>query len=180
VLAFLNRQHPAILVASKHPSMKLFIITWLLALATAATAQSNLSHQTASNMKVAVWDTYVKGQQGHVLHFDIIVPEALKDSATVFSFGKKYLETMGEPSASLSTQECQFCHIEAPSNDIVQDIQANGYHILEMDPIPATLPANPSRRDLIMHLRGHSAQFRFANFQGMTEDSLRKLVAELK
>jgi hypothetical protein len=123
-------------------------------------------------MKVAVWDTYVKSQKGHVLHFDIIVPETLKDSTTIYSFGKQYLASVGEPSATLNTQECQFCHIEAPSDDVVADIREKGFHILEMDSIPAELPANPTRRDMVLYLRAHSAQYRFANFKGVTEDEL--------
>jgi hypothetical protein len=54
----------------------------------------------------------------------------------------------------------------------VADIREKGFHILEMDSIPAELPANPTRRDMVLYLRAHSAQYRFANFKGVTEDEL--------
>jgi len=30
-------------------------------------------------MKVAVWDTYVTRKEGNIMHFDVIVPEEIKD-----------------------------------------------------------------------------------------------------
>jgi hypothetical protein len=44
------------------------------------------------NMKVAVWDTYVTKKDGSVMHFDILAPESIKDTAVIYNYGKDYLK----------------------------------------------------------------------------------------
>ncbi len=127
-------------------------------------------------MSVAVWDTYVKKRDGSVMHFDIIVPSTLKDAATIHRYGGEYLASAGEAGAKISTEECQFCHIENPSEDMQAAIDDKGYYILEMDDVPASLPDNPTRRDLVLHLRAHDARYRFANLQGKTPAELQSLI----
>ncbi len=132
--------------------------------------------KNATKMSVAVWDTYVKKRDGSVMHFDILVPSTLKDALTIHQYGKEYLATENEEDARLDTEECQFCHIEDVGADVKAAIQASGYYILEMDDIPANLPTNPTRRDLVMHLRAHYAQYRFADLRGKTEEELKAMV----
>jgi len=127
-------------------------------------------------MNVAIWDTYVKTEKGSFLHFDIIVPETQKDSAVIYAYGREYLSTIGGPPADFSAEECRLCHIESPSDEIIHSIQEKGYYILEMEEIPALLPANPARREMILHLRAHDVQYRFANFRGITEEQLKEMV----
>lgn len=127
-------------------------------------------------MKVAVWDTYVKSHTGDVLHFDIIVPQAIRDTGTVLDFGKAHLQSIGEGAASLSTAECRFCHIEEPSNEIREGILQKGHFILEMDSIPAVLPDNASRREKILFLKGHYPNYRFKSFSGVSEEEISGLL----
>ncbi len=127
-------------------------------------------------MSVAVWDTYVKKSDGSVMHFDIIVPSTLKDTVTIHRYGREYLTAKNEKDAKLDTEECQFCHIEDGGPDLRAAIQDRGYYILEMDDIPAALPAKPTRRDLVMHLRAHYAQFRFVDLRGKSEAELKDLM----
>jgi hypothetical protein len=155
--------------------MKTLLTAVLATIAALATAQTDTSMDSKQTMQVAVWDTYVKRSTGSVLHFDIIVPESLKDSATVYAYGRAHLSAADESGGTLSSEQCQFCHIEVPSEEIVQSIREKGYYILEMDEIPAVLPANPTRRDLILHLRAHYPQHRFAKFGGISDDELRKM-----
>ena len=42
-------------------------------------------------MRVSVWDTYVTKKDGTVMHFDIIVPEHIKDETLVYSYGRRYI-----------------------------------------------------------------------------------------
>lgn len=127
-------------------------------------------------MQVAVWDTYVISQSGEVLHFDIIVPQEIKDASAIYQFGAQYLNSINEPEHDLSVNECQFCHIEEPTIEIVAAIQDKGYYILEMDPIPTSLGTNASRRDKIMYLKGHYPQHRFQNFRGVSEDDVDQML----
>lgn len=43
-------------------------------------------------MKVAVWDTYVTKKDTTVMHFDILVPEEIKDATQIYQYGKEYLK----------------------------------------------------------------------------------------
>ena len=127
-------------------------------------------------MNVAVWDTYVKKRDGSVMHFDILVPSTLKDALAIHQYGKDFLATKNESGARLDTEECRFCHVEDAGADVKAAIQEKGYYILEMDDIPAALSASPTRRDLVLHLRAHYAQYRFADLRGKTEEELKAMV----
>jgi hypothetical protein len=156
--------------------MKITCILALVILAFNLKAQTGVSPQKQNSMKVAVWDTYVKSHTGDVLHFDIIVPDTIKDTSEIFRFGKEYLQALGEKEGQLTTAECQFCHIEEPTAEMLADIRQKGYYILEMESIPASMPALPTRRDMILHLRAHYPEYRFKNFRGISEEEVRSLV----
>jgi len=128
-------------------------------------------------MPVSVFDTYIRKPDGSTAHFDIIVPEGT-DAFLVLAFGQSYLAEAGI-SGALSTKECQFCHIEEPTPDMIADIGARGYHILAFEDIPADLPENPTRRQLIEHLRARSEEHRFANFRGVGEEEIRGILINL-
>jgi Domain of unknown function (DUF2024) len=83
-------------------------------------------------MQIAVFDTYVHRPDGRRMHFDILVPNAGREHASVLAHGRKYLAQKGVPSESLVATECSFCHIEQASSSVQSDIEANGYSILEM------------------------------------------------
>ena len=84
-------------------------------------------------MKVAVWDTYVKRKDGRTMHFDIIVPEDLKDESTIYEFGRSYLRSKNEGEQELTAKQCRYCHIERASQEIETSIKQSGYYILEME-----------------------------------------------
>ncbi len=83
-------------------------------------------------MKVAVWDTYVPRKDGTVMHFDIIVPEELKNEDTIYNFGKEYLKSKNEEGQPLTSKECSFCHIETVKPHQEESIKQKGYFIFEM------------------------------------------------
>ena len=130
-------------------------------------------------MSVAVFDTYVKKSDGNTAHFDIIVPDGQYSLEEVIDFGKAYLTQIQVDQDKISAKECQFCHIEEPSEEILNSIAEKGYYILEMEDIPSILPSNPSRRNLIQHLRAQSEAHRFANFQGVSNSDIQKLIGQI-
>lgn len=83
-------------------------------------------------MKVAVWDTYVTKKEGNVMHFDIIAPAIIYDQETIYTFGKEYLLSKNQGDQPLTSKECQFCHIEMASNEMIESIHQKGYYIVEM------------------------------------------------
>ena len=84
-------------------------------------------------MKVAIWDTYVQRKGGKIMHFDIVVPETVKEQEIIFKFGAHYLAGKGEAGHILKSDECRFCHVSAAPPNIVADIEAKGYSIIEME-----------------------------------------------
>lgn len=83
-------------------------------------------------MNVAIWDTYVTKKDGQIMHFDIVAPESIKDTAIIHQYGKEYLQTKGQESQPLSSNECQFCHIEKLRPHWEKEITLKGYFIIEM------------------------------------------------
>ena len=84
-------------------------------------------------MKISVWDTYVKRENGLLMHFDILVPSEITDEFVIFNFGRKYLQSKAFKSGNLSTKECTFCHIEEATKPIIDSIAEKGFHIIEME-----------------------------------------------
>ena len=84
-------------------------------------------------MQVAVWDTYVTRKDGKVMHFDIIVPDDLKDENKIYNFGKEYLKTKGQEGQPLTSKESKYCHTEKIREQWEADIREKGYYIYEME-----------------------------------------------
>jgi len=84
-------------------------------------------------MKVAVWDTYVVKKNGETMHFDIIAPDHIKDESLIHKMGKEYLFTKNQQGQTISSKECQFCHQESASPEMVYGIEDKGFYIIEME-----------------------------------------------
>lgn len=56
---------------------------------------------------VHVFDTWVEGKNG-TIHFDVMTT----DQETALRLAKEYLVSIGEHEATITTEECQFCHSE--------------------------------------------------------------------
>ena len=83
-------------------------------------------------MKIAVWDTYVKKEDNEVMHFDILIPSTITNEQTVYNFGEEYLKTKPFKTEQLTSNECQFCHIEQATEDMMLSINKLGYYIIEI------------------------------------------------
>jgi hypothetical protein len=84
-------------------------------------------------MQVAVWDTYVTKKDGSIMHFDIIAPSEVRDTSTIYGYGKEYLKAKGQAGQPLSAKECRFCHIEKVKPQWEDKIRNKGYYIYEME-----------------------------------------------
>ena len=84
-------------------------------------------------MKVTVWDTYVTKRDGTKMHFDILVPVKIKDSAFVFNYGNQYLKMKGQEGQPLTSNQCKYCHVEEVKPEWESDIIEKGYYIIEME-----------------------------------------------
>lgn len=84
-------------------------------------------------MKVAVWDTYVPRKDGKIMHFDIIVPQEIKDKDVIYAYGKEYLKLKEEENQKVTAEECNFCHVEELKSEWESEIKQKGYYIYEME-----------------------------------------------
>lgn len=84
-------------------------------------------------MKVAIWDTYVKKKDGSIMHFDIIVPSNVKDTAIIYAYGNEYLHAKNQVGQTITSKECRFCHIENLKLEWEAEIHQKGYFIIEME-----------------------------------------------
>ena len=85
-------------------------------------------------MEIHVYDTYVKAKDGHTIHFDVITGK--KDHDKAVEYGKKWLSSIGEGEANMTTKECQFCHSQGAAEPIAQAIEKDGFFIQKMEGCP--------------------------------------------
>lgn len=86
-------------------------------------------------MQIEIHDTYVKAKDGHEMHFDVAVPEGKGNEFAVES-GKKYLDSIDEKDAKITSKECTMCHTQACSPEQEKEIKEKGYTIIKMDGCP--------------------------------------------
>jgi hypothetical protein len=130
-------------------------------------------------MKAAVWDSYLKKDNGNVLHFDVVVPDSSSETAIVYKFADEYLKSKCIDGAEINVKNCQFCHIESMTDKMRFDIESKGFHIIEMDEIPSELPDNPTRREMILFLRAHFDEYRYAEFRDKKDIQIMQIIQEL-
>jgi hypothetical protein len=80
-------------------------------------------------MEIHVYDTYVKAADGHTMHFDVITGE--KDHDKAITYGKEWLQSVGEGESEMTTNECK----GAPE-PVEQAIKEKGYFIQKMEGCP--------------------------------------------
>ena len=85
-------------------------------------------------MDFHVFDTYVKSKDGHTMHFDIITDK--KETEKAISFAKSWLNSIGEDTAKITSEECKFCHTQSVHDEIEVEIMTNGYFVSKMEGCP--------------------------------------------
>jgi hypothetical protein len=111
----------------------LFISFILFNFALELNAQTNAAVQNKGKMKVAVWDTYVTRKDGKIMHFDIIAPEEIKDTAVIYKYGREYLKSKGQEHQPLGSKQCRLCHVRQLQPQWEEAIRKNGYYIFELE-----------------------------------------------
>lgn len=113
-----------------------FIVFNILAIAflsIAGLASKNQNIMNNEKNKVNVWDTYVTKKDGDIMHFDILAPITIVDTATIYAFGREYLMTKNQEGQPLTSQQCRLCHVENLRPAWEKDIRQKGYYIIEME-----------------------------------------------
>jgi len=87
-------------------------------------------------MECAVYDTYVTKKDGKVMHFDVVVADGTPHEQAI-EYGKQYLASVGQSGQKMTSEECQFCHIQQAPPFVEKAIKQNGYWIQRMEGCPA-------------------------------------------
>lgn len=87
---------------------------------------------THTKNKIAVWDTYIRRENGQLMHFDILVPKEINDREIVLNYGMNYLKGKQIETESIRVSQCNFCHVESPTQQMMNDIHSDGYSIIEL------------------------------------------------
>ena len=83
---------------------------------------------------IHVYDTYVKAKDGHTMHFDVITD--VQDHDKAIEYAKQWLETIGEGDATVTGEECQFCHTHGAPEPVENEIKEKGFYIQKMEGCP--------------------------------------------
>lgn len=83
-------------------------------------------------MKVAVWDTHIKKENGSVMNFDIMVPDSQQNAGVIYGYGMEYLQSKSIVRYELTSNECVLCHIEQATEEMIEGINKKGYFIVEL------------------------------------------------
>lgn len=86
-------------------------------------------------MEIHVYDTYVKARDRHTMHFDVFMGE--KDGQKAVEYAKRWLASIGETEAVVSSNECRFCHSQQAPAAVMDTIKQQGYFIYPMEGCPA-------------------------------------------
>jgi NifB/MoaA-like Fe-S oxidoreductase len=86
-------------------------------------------------MQCAVYDTYVQKKDGKTMHFDVVV-EHNTSHEKALEFGKMYLESVGQGGQKITSEECQFCHIQQAPPVVEKSIIQQGFYIQKMEGCP--------------------------------------------
>jgi len=82
-----------------------------------------------------VYDTFAKSSKGRIMHFDVVLEQKNPDIA--LNSAKKWLATIGETNAVVNQENCVFCHSAETSEELQQQINAQGYAIYTMEGCPS-------------------------------------------
>lgn len=85
-------------------------------------------------MLVHVYDTHITTTQGEYLHFDILVPNENVDH--VPEYMAQWLHSIGVEVSELTQNRCSYCHSEQANDEMIADIQSQGYYIIQMAGCP--------------------------------------------
>ena len=81
-----------------------------------------------------VYDTYAKTSKGTIMHFDVVLDK--QDPALALTYAKAWLYSIGHDDASVTQENCCFCHsTEAPA-DMRKQINDEGYAIYKLEGCP--------------------------------------------
>jgi hypothetical protein len=87
-------------------------------------------------MKVDVYDTYVRTEEGDLMHFDVFLPSG-EGHHMAAGYAHAWLRDIGVSPEELKQESCNFCHRQAANPALQSHIERHGYFILQMEGCPS-------------------------------------------
>lgn len=81
-----------------------------------------------------VFDTYAKTSKGKTMHFDVVIDEL--DQQMALNCAKEWLKSIGLEDATVTSENCYFCHSTEVPPELRQLINENGYAIYKLEGCP--------------------------------------------
>ncbi|MGZ8191353.1 MAG: DUF2024 family protein [Methylococcaceae bacterium] len=81
-----------------------------------------------------VFDTYAKTAKGVTMHFDVVLDE--QDQQKALNYAKEWLQSIGQHDATVTTENCYFCHSVDASAEMRKQIDEQGYAIYKLEGCP--------------------------------------------
>jgi hypothetical protein len=81
-----------------------------------------------------VYDTYAKTANGKIMHFDVVLD--VKDQNKALDFAKQWLLSIGYEDATVTQENCCFCHSAEAPTELRKQIDAQGYAIYKLEGCP--------------------------------------------
>lgn len=86
-------------------------------------------------MQIDVYDTYATSKKGHIIHFDVFLPEG-EGKEKALRYAHAFLADIGESADALKQERCNFCHSQSANDEVEKQIEQSGYFILQMEGCP--------------------------------------------
>jgi Domain of unknown function (DUF2024) len=81
-----------------------------------------------------VYDTYAKTAKGTIMHFDVVLDK--QEQVLALQYAKEWLQSIGHPDATVSQENCCFCHSAEASAEMRKQIDEQGYAIYKLEGCP--------------------------------------------
>jgi hypothetical protein len=81
-----------------------------------------------------VYDTYAKTSKGIIMHFDVVLDE--QDQTKALAYARSWLESIGYVNATVTQENCCFCHSAEAPPELRKQINEQGYAIYKMEGCP--------------------------------------------
>jgi hypothetical protein len=81
-----------------------------------------------------VYDTYAKTPKGRIMHFDVVLDEKDQDKALLYA--RQWLRSIGQEDATVTQENCCFCHSAEAPTELRKQIDAQGYAIYKLEGCP--------------------------------------------
>ena len=90
-------------------------------------------------MNVDVYDSYALADDGHRMHFDVLLPASrdARDEGKAADVARVWLRSIGMDPDRMRLEQCRYCHSETVRPEVSARLAKQGYFILPMEGCPS-------------------------------------------